>query len=357
MVERDRALRLLDEAEPSIERLATYESPAALQDALRATWHAVETSLRQLLRGDTAVSDDVRLRALSRTDMPFDAVITELRRSDAISLSLAGRLHEFGRAVERADVGPVRAADADLAQEAVAALRSELRSGPAPSRSAARTPDPVDETFDAPSGIGSRLRRERNAQRSDAAASDEGVADDVAYDRSGLAATARRPVVLVAVAVLLLAGIIAAVLLFGRTDPMDEGIEAFRAGRGGVAEQHFRAALQRDEDNVTARLYLARVLRGQQRHEEAADLLREAARRAPRDAAVRRELGYLFLDLERPAQAATQFQQAVELDPEEPRGWLGLVHSLRLAGDPSSEVWLARAPSAAQAMIRSGRSP
>jgi tetratricopeptide (TPR) repeat protein len=369
MRERDRVLRPLDEARPSIERLATYESPAALQEALRATWHAMETSLRQLLRSDTAAPDDVRLRALSPDDLPFDGVLTELRRIDAISLGLAGRLHQLEQAVRRAESGDVHAADADLAQDVVEALHREVAASaaaaePAPrgeaSASAAGAKEAApraayrDEA--APAGIGARLRRGPAHEAADTGA-DDMFEDDVARRASRWPSVLRRPMALIAVAALLLVVIVAAVLLYGRSDPMDEGIAAFRAGRGGVAEQHFRAVLQRDADNVTARLYLARVLRDQQRYQESADLLREAARRAPRDAAVRRELGYLFLDLGRPEQAAAQFQQSVELAPDEPLGWVWLVQALRRADDPAADVWLSRAPAAAQAMIRSGRSP
>jgi tetratricopeptide (TPR) repeat protein len=161
----------------------------------------------------------------------------------------------------------------------------------------------------------------------------------------------------VCVAALLLAAVIALVLLFGRPDELQQGVTAFRANRHGVAEQHFRAALQRDQGSITARLYLARILREQQRYEESANLLREAARRAPQDAAVRRELGYLFLALNRPEQAAAQFRQSVELEPDETLGWVWLVQSLRRANDPAAELWLSRAPAAAQAMLRTGRTP
>lgn len=360
MADRDRALRPLEEAKPSIDALATYESPAALQDALRATWHAVEQALRQVLRSDVAAADEVRLRAMSRTEFPLDAVITELRRRDVLSLGLAGQVHELSQAVQRAQDGAVRAADADLATSVVEGLYRELRDTP---RDAPPRERPVAEAAAAdaahtvpPAGIGARLQR-RDVPKSAGAPGDP-VEDDVAHDRSGTPAMLRRPLVLVAAAAVIVVVVVAAVLLFGRSNDLDQGVTAFRAGRAGVAEQHFRAALQRDEGSITARLYLARILREQRRHQESADLLREAARRAPRDAAVRRELGYLFLDLERPQQAAAQFQQSVELEPEEALGWVWLVQSLRLAGDQAgAESWMARAPATAQAMLRTGRPP
>jgi tetratricopeptide (TPR) repeat protein len=332
MSERDRALRPLEEARSSIDRLTTYESPAALQEALRATWHAVESALRQLLRSDPDVPDELRLQALSRTEMTTDQVVTELRRRDLISLQLAGQVHQLSQAVERSEAGAVRAADADAALEAVEALERELSAGPAVAEHprAARASNPV------------------------AAEPEFTVAE---RGRRRMPAALRRPVVLVGVAALLLAAVIALVLLFGRPDELQQGVAAFRANRHSVAEQHFRAALQRDEGSITARLYLARILREQQRYEESANLLREAARRSPQDAAVRRELGYLFLALNRPEQAAAQFRHSVELEPDETLGWVWLVQSLRRANDPAAELWLSRAPAAAQAMLRTGRTP
>jgi hypothetical protein len=46
-----------------------------------------------------------------------------------------------------------------------------------------------------------------------------------------------------------------------------------------------------------------------------ADVLRAALRRAPEDTGVLRELGHLFIDLERPGSAAEQFRRAVEVEP------------------------------------------
>jgi Flp pilus assembly protein TadD len=335
MMDRDRVLRPLDEARPSIDQLQEYESPVALEEALRATWHAVDSTLRGLLRSDARVPDSVRLSALSRQELSTDAVVTELRRHDLIALTLAGEIHELSRGLERWNRSDVRAADADQALHVVAELRrAVLRLGmpaPDPTAAAAAAPYPIDPA-------------DPGAQDADAPAA-----------RGGEPRPLRRPVVVVAAVAVLLVLATALVLIFGRSSDLEDGIAAFRDGRAGVAEQHFRAALQQDRDNVTARLYLARILREQGRHQEAADLLRDAAALAPRDAAVRRELGYLFLTLNRPQQAAAQFRQSVELEPEEPLGWVGLVQALRRFDLSAADLALSRAPAAAQAMIRSGR--
>jgi tetratricopeptide (TPR) repeat protein len=343
MIDRGRALRPLEDAAPAISRLETYESPAELAEALRATWHAVDTSLRALLRSNTDVPDDVRMMAMSRADLPHDALVAELRRRDLISLRLAGRVHELMQGAARAESGAVRPADGDAAADTVRMLRDEIDSAGTRSSDNATTAH----------GAAAASVHDPRAQGAQGAADDALPGDDVATEGRGLRQLARGPVLLASVSVIVVIVAIAMVFLFGRANDMDRGVEAFRAGNMGVAEQQFRAALARDDDNVTARLYLGRILRAQGRQQEAADVLRMAATRAPRDAAVRRELGYLFLDLDRAPQAADQFRQAVELDPEEPMGWVALYEAMVRADDPRAAELLQRAPASAQAMIRS----
>jgi tetratricopeptide (TPR) repeat protein len=340
MIDQGRALRPLDDAAPAVTRLETYESPAELAEALRATWHAVDTSLRTMLRSDTDVPDELRMKAMSRTELQHDALITELRRRDIISLRAAGRVHELMQSAARAEGGAVRPADADTAADTVRMLRDEIEHAAAHAKG-------QDSGMAAPA---QRWAQEPGAPPADDTDTD---GDDVATDRRGLRQLARGPVLLIAVSVIVVIVAITMVFLFGRPNDMGQGVAAFREGRMPIAEQHFRAALARDDDNVTARLYLGRILRAQGRQQEAADVLRAAATRAPRDAAVRRELGYLFLDLDRAPQAAEQFRQAVELDPEEPMGWVALYEAMVRADDPRAAELLQRAPASAQAMIRS----
>jgi tetratricopeptide (TPR) repeat protein len=316
MMEADRVLRPLREAEPAIDRLDTYESPAVLTEALRATWQAVERTLRSLLRSDGTAPDSVRLTAMSPEQMTVDTVLTELRRRDLVSLSLAGRVHELRQALARAVTeevhGVVRRVSSSPGVKAGAGLRAEHAPPPA-----------------------------------------YGVADvEEDAPRYGGLPVPQRPIVVGAIAALVLIGAVAAVLMLGGESEMERGVAAFADGRKAVAEQHFRSVLAEDADHVTARLYLARILREQGQNEEAAQLLRSAAETAPEDPAVRRELGYLFLDLDRPQPAAEQFRRAVELDAEEPLNWVGLIEALTRNGDPSAAQWLSRAPAEAQAIIR-----
>jgi tetratricopeptide (TPR) repeat protein len=336
MIETDRVLRPLREAEPAIGQLDTYESPAALTEALRATWHAVDRTLRTLLRSDATAPDSIRLTAMSPGQMSADSVMTELRRRDLVSLHLAGRVHELRHAVERAEQGSVRAADADHALETVRALTEEVHGAARRATNVAAEPAPAESTRDArvePRAAGAKEDAQRSGQR---------------WSREEA-----RPVVLIAVMVVLVTAAALAVFLFSDGSELERGIAAFSDGRAQAAEQHFRAALEQDDGDNTARLYLARMLRRDSRHEEAGALLREAVARDSADAAIRREFGYLFLDLERPDFATGQFRRAVELDPADAVNWAALVQSLRQSGDSAgASEWLRRAPAEAREMVR-----
>jgi tetratricopeptide (TPR) repeat protein len=332
MTETDRVLRPLKEAESAIDQLDTYESPAVLTEALRATWHAVDRTLRTLLRSDASAPDHIRLTAMSPEQMTADAVMLELRRRDFITLGLAGRIHELRQALERAESGGVRAADADNAREVVRRVTEEVH------------------------GIARRATDSATALSASPPQHDPPTApaDDRHRDvRPRWTRAQARPLLVVGAAALVLAIAVAAVLLLSDSSELEQGIAAFGDDRAAAAEQHFRAALQEDDADNTARLYLARLLRRDGRHEEAAQLLQAAAAQNGSDPAVRRELGYLFLDLDRPESAAGQFRRAVEIDADDPLNWAGIVFALRRSGDSTAaEEWLRRAPEATKQMIQ-----
>ena len=329
MMDAERILRPLLEARAHVSALDSYDSPEALAAAVSGTWDGVDRTLRTYLRADVTAPDAVRMTAMSPAQMSSDAVLAELRRRNLISLVLAGSLHELVHAVERAGRGDVRAADADTARTVVDTLVREVtdvarRMGVVAS---AATSAPAEPPAEAP------------------------VEPRVVH--ASELPLPRRPLVLTAIAVTVLVVALVAILLTRGDSSLDQGIAAFREGRTGVAEQHFRRAIENDGDDVTARLYLARVLRGQGRLQEAADLLRASARVAPQDAGVRRELGYLFLDLGRPPAAVEQLRQAVELDPADALNWVALYRAMVLADDDAGAAeLLQRAPAEAQAHIR-----
>lgn len=330
MIDAGRVLQPLDAAGAAIERLDEYRVPAELADAIEETQRAVDRTLRLLLRADARAPDDLRLTALA-PDTPLERVVAGLRQRGLITMELAGRVHELGQATERARSRAVQASDADIAREAVRLLRYEVGAASEPVPSVAHDAVAAQPLATAP----------------------QEVPPPDAVD-----AAARNRRLAIAGGIVLTVLAIVAVLLLTRSDPMEEGIRAFRAGRLGVAEEQLRQAADDDSSNVTALLYLGRIQRAQGRQEEAGRTLVAAARRAPADADVQRELGYLFLDMNQPASAVRRFRRAQELEPESVAGWVGLVRALRAAGDPSAEEVFARAPAEARALLsQSPRSP
>ncbi|MFO7260263.1 MAG: tetratricopeptide repeat protein [bacterium] len=324
MIDPSRVLEPLDEAGDAIGRLRDYRTPEQLADAVRAVWQAVERTLRLLLRSDRDAPDALRLTALSPTELPTDRLVRALRERDRISIELGGLVSELERAARRAEAGQPRAADADLAQAVVDRLRAEVH---------ALGEEPVRE-----------VAHQAVSQR----ALDEPATPvpPPARQRRGLLVG-----VAVAVAALVLVFLVIGRLADGTADAMDEAVADFRAGRLAEAEAGFRTVLERDPENVTALLYLARIHRRENRLEAAADRLREAAALAPEDADVRRELGHLFIQLGRAEEGIRQYRRAVELAPEQAANWLALIRALRAIGSPEADEWLRRAPAEVQAAL------
>jgi hypothetical protein len=314
MIDPDRVLRPLREEAAAIDRLSTYRTPAELSESLVASWRAVERSLRLFVRSDESAPADVRMSALSPTDLPVDALLAALRRTDRISLPLAGRLHELEQAVRRVDGGSdARPADADAAADVIERLEAEVRR-------VSTVPDvaPADFVEEAPVAEHGRSSR-------------------------------------VFFVLLIVVATGAAWLLFADRGPdLEPAIAAFAAGDLADAAAGFHAAVAHDSTNVTALLYLGRIHRRERRHEDAATVLRKAVAVDPEDPHVRRELGWLFMDLGSPRSAAEQFEQAREAEPDEPANWIGLIRALRAAGDPSAEQRLREAPPEVRAVLASG---
>ncbi|HEX6939001.1 MAG TPA: tetratricopeptide repeat protein [Longimicrobiales bacterium] len=326
-----RVLRPLDEAEHAIRLLDEYRTPADLARAVLETWRAVEHSLRLLLRADRDAPDELRLVALSPAELPTPRLIDALRQRDTISLELAGIAHELERAAARAERGEVMAADADVARQAVARLRAEAGRPP-------QAPSPTEGPPPAPA---------RGAEEPGPAE----AAGAVPPERwSG---ARRLTIAAAAVAVLVLVAFLFA-LLRSLDDQMDAATAAFAAGRLDEAEAAFRAVLEDAPEDVTAHLYLGRINRRQGDYAAAAEYLRNAVRLEPEDPDVRRELGHLFMDLERPGPAAEQYERALEAEPEDERAWIGLILALRAAGDPRAEAVLRQAPPEVRAVLSTG---
>ncbi len=325
MIDVNRALQPLDEAAPAIGQLQSYESSAELSSALQETNAAVQRTLRSLLRFDRGAPDDLRMAALSPTELSPDKLIPTLRQRDLISLQLAGTIHELEQASRRAAEGQTRASDADLGLRVVDQLREEVH-----------------------------RRAERDVRNVAHTAVTTGAVEEpprvvpLASDRG-------RPLKFAVLggAVLVLGLLVWA--LFFRASAMDRGVEAYQAGRYSEASQIFQKEVDDDVANATAAFYLARLHRRERRYEDAAKVLRRAVEEQPEDPFLRVEFGNLFLDLNQPDAATRRFQEAIAIDPDNAAVWVQLVRAMRAAGDPNAEVTLQRAPDEARALLQGRR--
>lgn len=324
MIDKNRGLQPLVDAEPAIAKLQDYESTAELASALQATHAAVQRSLRYLLRADKDAPDELRMSALSPLELAPDRLIPALRQRDLISLDLAHQVHELDQAAQRSERGSVRAADGDQAMRVVDQLRAEIQA------------------------LGDRNMREV-AHHTVA----NGVLDEVHAVPAMKAAgrSRRRFVPLIGAGI----AIVIALWLVFQPSPTDEGVAQFDRGENAKAEATLSEVLEDDPGDAVAAYYLAALYRRSQRYEEAGRVLRRAIEKNPVDPFLREEMGNLFMALNQPALAAKQYRIAQESDPEEPRYWIKLVGALRNAGDPQAEAVLQRAPAEARAMLGTGR--
>lgn len=328
-------LRPLVEAAADVRRLDDYDNAHELAAAIVAVVDAVEKALRVRLRNDPGASDDHRLSALSREQLPYDELVKSLRTRDLISLETAGTLHQARDAAERAAAGNARPADADVVKAAVRRVRDDLT---------AHTDGPVPESAQ---GGG------RGAAPADATAAGVDGSDRTPEEASGGWGPGSRGMrwTAAAFAAAVLVGVAWVALRSGSAE-YDDAMAAFRAGRHDSAAVGFEAVLDERPRNVTAMLYLARSYRRLDRPSEAADVLRGALEIDPEDGDLRRELGHLFMDLGRSTAAVAQYERALEYDPENPLNWAALIRALRSLDDPRAEQLLRDAPAEVQAALR-----
>ena len=324
MIDPEVTLKPIEAARP--ERLHRYATREELASALVDVDAAVERTLRLMLRADTRAPDELRVSALSSSELPRERLLAALRERDRLSLRMAGEIHELGRAAERAAAGDARAADADLASAVVASLRDEVH-----------------------------LASERGVRGAAHHAVEEGGLDAtsaVPPVRTRKSRGGRLAGPLAAVALLAVVVLVPLLLLQGGESDLEAGIAAFERGERVQAAVRLERWLSEHPEDATALLYLARVERRAGNHEQAAGLLERAATAAPDDGDVRRELGHLLMELGRPEGAAGQYERAVELAPDVTLGWVGWVRALRAAGDSAraSDV-LRRAPDEARAVL------
>ena len=116
---------------------------------------------------------------------------------------------------------------------------------------------------------------------------------------------------------------------------------ALEAGDESSAKRDFAAAAERMQaapgslDDDPERLeYLGYALFHLGRNEEAVVKLERLLQQHPDNHSARRNLGYILLELDRPADAQRQFEQAFPAEPDEIDGWLGLLVCVALTEYP-----------------------
>jgi Flp pilus assembly protein TadD len=315
----NRVLQPLTEAEAAIAKLQDYQSTAELASAVRATHAAVQRSLRYLLRSDKGAPDDLRLAAMSPTEMAPDRLIPALRQRDLISLDLAGKLHELEQANGRAERDAVRAADADMALRVVDQLRTEMQ-----------------------------VQGDRKMREVAHHAVEERAIHDVHTVRPAESRTPMR-IIVIAVAALLLTAI---GFLLARKSDTDKGIAQFDDRQYSAAEQTLHKVIEDNPGDARAAYYLAILYRRSARYDEAGTVLRRAIEKNPADPHLREEMGNLFMVADHPDLAVKQYRRAQELEPSNSRYWVKLVRAMRAAGDPEANVVEQQAPQEARAMLR-----
>jgi tetratricopeptide (TPR) repeat protein len=257
--------------------------------------------------------------------MSVEGVVSELRQRDRLSIELAAAVHDLMNARRRlVQSGVAAPQDAELAVRTVDRVEAEIRAPATAARPVERAAVPADAT-----------------EPMEAA------------PVPGPGGRGRRGSWVVAGVILLLFLLIVIWWAARRQgDEVEKGAALFRRGAYREAAAHFQKQVTAHPNDVTARLYLARIYRRERDFSRAAEQLKAGLAVAPEDAALQRELGFLLLDTGRPDAAVSRFRSAVLADSTAPDGWVGLVRSLRATGQTAAaERVLARAPADVRALM------
>ncbi|MFO7609826.1 MAG: tetratricopeptide repeat protein [Candidatus Krumholzibacteriia bacterium] len=121
-------------------------------------------------------------------------------------------------------------------------------------------------------------------------------------------------------------------------DPYNEGVALQAAGRLAEAEDKFRLALATAPDLVSARYNLALVLVQRGQTEEALAALEDLTARRPAALDIRFARGHALFAAGRFAEAAVQFRQVLDADPQHRRAAFSLARSLEEDGATAAAV-------------------
>jgi protein O-GlcNAc transferase len=104
-------------------------------------------------------------------------------------------------------------------------------------------------------------------------------------------------------------------------DTFRQAVAAFQAGRLGDAEQHFKAVLRLQPENIAALNILAVVLTALQKFAEAEKYYETALRLNPNSDATLYNFGIVLKALGKPAEALRRFSEALNINPGSAETW------------------------------------
>jgi len=94
------------------------------------------------------------------------------------------------------------------------------------------------------------------------------------------------------------------------------GYALYRANKYQDALKYFKKSIERNERFMSSYMYLYRIYQAEGEHEKAADTLQSALKVNPVFLPIKLELGKYYFDNGKFAQAAGEFEEIIEIDPE-----------------------------------------
>lgn len=297
----------LDAARPAAARLDVSRNSEDLAADLIELWNAVEAALRVLV-GSSALTGQ--------------ALIREARQRQMISFDLANSLAEFEAVHARLQNTSYKPMTADInaARDGYLKLDAALSSETGLAAFEAPRPAPLSPgaTAATATGFGNATAP------GDVANPGPTIPPSVANTTPGRRS---RPLVLGGAAVLVIILIVAGFFVFGRrgSDPLAQGVTAYRNGQREVAVSAFTRASREDPKAPLPHIYLARMAREVGNFTLASQELQTALQNDPNNALALREMGADMLAQGNNELARRFYVRAVQADPTDKtaQGYLG----------------------------------
>ncbi len=287
--------------------------PTDGQRAARATFDAARAAFERLGRGgdgaDSAAAlvdawegTEGALRALAGTDaLTGVAVVRELRQRNLLALDDAHAFVDFHAAAERArDPGYTpTASDVDAARAGEDRMRRVL----------ARDIDVVEPP---PAPYGGPISTPPTAR-----AAPDAPTPPIAVTPPARSNVLAMAIVVLAVAIVIAAGLYYLRMFSGEPDTLRTARAAFAAGDRVTARNSFAAAAGEHPELAEPHIYLGRIARDEGNHPAAIAELRRAVELEPNNYLAHRELAAYLLSTNQLELARSFYQRAIELAPDD----------------------------------------